>query len=225
MVPYTVVIPAAGRGTRMGADSNKLMLTLRNKPIIVWTVEAFAKDDWCQRIVLAIRLEERAWFEKALQQIDLPITYVIGGGERQQSVHAGLRAVSSDEVVLIHDGARPFVQVEHLHQVAEVAQAEGAILAVPVKDTVKQIKDAHITKTVPRADLWLAQTPQAFLAKTILAAHERAAESDYSGTDDASLLEWNGETVRIIPGDYRNIKITTPEDLLFGEAILAKEGK
>lgn len=223
MVPYTVVIPAAGRGKRMGADLNKLMLTLRDHPIIVWTIEAFAKDEWCQRIVLAIRLEEQEWFEKMLHHIETPITYVAGGEERQQSVHAGLRVVSPDDIVMIHDGARPFIRIEQLHQVAEAAQQEGVILAVPVKDTVKQLNEGHITRTVPRADLWLAQTPQAFSAKAILAAHERAAEKQFIGTDDASLFEWMGEPVRIIPGDYHNIKMTTPEDLLFGEAILAKE--
>lgn len=223
MVPYTVVIPAAGKGKRMGADLNKLMLTLRNKPIIVWTIEAFAKDAWCQQIVLAIRLEEQAWFEETLHHIETPITYVAGGEERQQSVYAGLLAVSPDEIVMIHDGARPFVRVEQLHQVAEAARSEGAILAVPVKDTVKQVTDAHISKTVPRSDLWLAQTPQAFSASAILAAHEKAAAAEFVGTDDASLFEWIGEPVRIIPGDYHNIKMTTPEDLLFGEAILTKE--
>ncbi|WP_214796644.1 MULTISPECIES: 2-C-methyl-D-erythritol 4-phosphate cytidylyltransferase [unclassified Exiguobacterium] len=223
MVSYTVVIPAAGRGKRMGADANKLMLSLRDKPIIVWTLQAFDTDPWCERIVLAIRPEEREWFEAMTTQVETPITYVTGGEERQQSVYAGLKVVAPDTIVMIHDGARPFVKREQLHQVAEAALQGGAILAVPVKDTVKQVERHQIERTVPRENLWLAQTPQAFQIDAILAAHERAIEQQMMGTDDASLFEWIGETVQVVLGDYHNIKMTTPEDLLFGDAILAKE--
>ena len=124
---------------------------------------------------------------------------------------------------MIHDGARPFVKREQLHQVAEAARQGGAILAVPVKDTVKQVEHHHIERTIPRENLWLAQTPQAFQAEAILAAHERAVEQQVMGTDDASLFEWLCESVQVVLGDYHNIKMTTPEDLLFGDAILAKE--
>ena len=223
MVRYTVVIPAAGRGKRMGADENKLMLSLREKPIIVWTVEAFAKDTWCEAIVLAIRPEEEEWFASELDHVSTPITYVAGGAERQESVRFGLQAVDPNHVVLIHDGARPFVRIDQLHAVALAAQESGAILAVPVKDTVKQVTAGMITKTVPRETLWLAQTPQAFPAAEILAIHDQAEVAGFIGTDDASLFEWAGKDVMIITGDYHNIKMTTPEDLLFGEAILTKE--
>lgn len=223
MVRYTVVIPAAGRGKRMGADENKLMLSLKGKPIIVWTVEAFARDPWCEQIVLAIRPEEQTWFEQKLCHIITPIMYVAGGEERQQSVRAGLQTIDAKGVVLIHDGARPFVRVDQLHEVAEAAQTTGAILAVPVKDTVKQVTAGIIQQTVPRQTLWLAQTPQAFPAADIRTIHDRADASQFVGTDDASLYEWAGKEVTVITGDYHNIKMTTPEDLLFGEAILAKE--
>ncbi|TCI33465.1 2-C-methyl-D-erythritol 4-phosphate cytidylyltransferase [Exiguobacterium sp. SH1S4] len=223
MVRYTVVIPAAGKGKRMGADENKLMLSLQGKPIIVWTVEAFARDTWCEQIVLAIRPEEEAWFAHELRHVPTPITYVAGGEERQQSVRAGLQTIDTDGVVLIHDGARPFVRISQLHQVAEAAQTKGAILAVPVKDTVKQVTAGTITQTVPRETLWLAQTPQAFPVADIRAIHDQAESSQFIGTDDASLFEWSGKEVTVIPGDYHNIKMTTPEDLLFGEAILTKE--
>ena len=223
MITYTVVIPAAGRGKRMGADANKLMLSLRGKPIIAWTLQAFETDPWCEQIVLAIRPEERDWFEEMTAHMKTPVTYVVGGEERQQSVYEGLKVVAQETIVMIHDGARPFVKREQLHQVAEAALQGGAILAVPVKDTVKQVEHHLIERTVPRENLWLAQTPQAFQAKAILAAHERAAEQQMMGTDDASLFEWLGESVQVVPGDYHNIKMTTPEDLLFGDAILAKE--
>lgn len=223
MVRYSVVIPAAGQGKRMGANENKLRLALHGKPIIVWTVEAFARDLWCDHIVLAIQPEEAEWFESMLAHIRTPITYVAGGKERQESVRAGLHAVDADRVVLIHDGARPFVRMSQLHEVAEAAQTNGAILAVPVKDTVKQVAAGVIQQTVPRETLWLAQTPQAFLAAEIRAIHDRAESARVVGTDDASLFEWAGKEVTVIPGDYHNIKMTTPEDLLFGEAILTKE--
>lgn len=223
MVGYTVVIPAAGKGKRMGADENKLMLSLRGKPIIVWTIEAFAKDEWCEQIVLAIRPEEQAWFAHELRHVSTPITYVAGGEERQHSVRAGLQTIDTDGVVLIHDGARPFVRVKHLHAVAEAAQTTGAILAVPVKDTVKQVTAGTITHTVPRETLWLAQTPQAFPTRQIRHVHEMAETKHFVGTDDASLFEWAGKEVTVITGDYHNIKMTTPEDLLFGEAILTEE--
>ncbi|MCT4794753.1 MAG: 2-C-methyl-D-erythritol 4-phosphate cytidylyltransferase [Exiguobacterium sp.] len=220
---YAVVIPAAGQGKRMGANENKLMLQLQGKPIIVWTVEAFARDTWCDAIILAIRPEEEPWFRSMLNHIPTPITYVTGGKERQESVRAGLHAVTRDGVVLIHDGARPFIRVEQLRQVAQAGQTGGAILAVPVKDTVKQVDAGQITRTVPRETLWLAQTPQAFPIERIRRIHDEAAAQTFTGTDDASLFEWAGHEVAVIPGDYHNIKITTPEDLLFGEAILTKE--
>ncbi|WP_215145724.1 2-C-methyl-D-erythritol 4-phosphate cytidylyltransferase [Exiguobacterium qingdaonense] len=223
MVSYTVVIPAAGRGKRMGADENKLMLSLRGKPIVTWTLEVFDTDPWCERMILSIRPEERDWFEAMTAHMKTSVTYVSGGEERQQSVYEGLKVVAHDTIVMIHDGARPFVTHEQLHRVAEAALHGGAILAVPVKDTVKQVEHHHIERTVPREKLWLAQTPQAFQAQAILNAHERAAEQKIMGTDDASLFEWLGESVQVVLGDYHNIKMTTPEDLLFGDAILAKE--
>ncbi|MFN4215329.1 2-C-methyl-D-erythritol 4-phosphate cytidylyltransferase [Exiguobacterium sp.] len=223
MVRYSVVMPAAGQGKRMGANENKLRLALCGKPIIVWTVEAFARDPWCYKIVLAIRPEEAQWFKSVLGHITTPIAYVTGGKERQESVRAGLHAVDADGVVLIHDGARPFVRLSQLHEVAEAAQTTGAILAVPVKDTVKQVAAGTIQQTVPRETLWLAQTPQAFPVAEIRAIHDQAKTAHVVGTDDASLFEWAGKEVTVIPGNYHNIKMTTPEDLLFGEAILTKE--
>lgn len=220
---YGVVIPAAGQGKRMGASVNKLRLELKGKPIIVWTIEAFAKDVACTEIVLAIREDERGWFERELGHIRTKITYTAGGEERQQSVYRGLQALTDCEYVMIHDGARPFIRLEQLQAVRQAVGNQAAMLAVPVKDTVKQVRDGQVVRTVPREDVWLAQTPQAFRHADILAVHERAEAAGFIGTDDASLFEWAGEVVRVIPGDYTNIKMTTPEDLIFGEAIVSKE--
>jgi 2-C-methyl-D-erythritol 4-phosphate cytidylyltransferase len=136
----------------------------------------------------------------------------------------GLKAltrVGDDDVVLIHDGVRPFVSVRVLERAVEVAQThDGALVAVPVKDTIKVVMDGIVRATPAREELWQAQTPQAFRYSVIMAAHEIAAAERYLGTDDAALVEWMGKEVHIVMGDYRNIKITTPEDLVLAEALL-----
>jgi 2-C-methyl-D-erythritol 4-phosphate cytidylyltransferase len=131
-------------------------------------------------------------------------------------------AVRDADIVLIHDGARPFVTKSLIHRlVEEVQQSGAAIAAVPVKDTIKRVKDLVVTETVERSSLWSVQTPQAFRRSLVLQAHEQAKKAGYIGTDDASLVERMGHDVKIVAGDYQNIKLTTPEDLIFAEAILA----
>jgi len=123
--------------------------------------------------------------------------------------------------VLIHDGVRPFVPLDLLQRAASAADQFGAaVVAVPVKDTVKFVKDGIVTATPPREELWLAQTPQAFRYGLIRAAHEAAAAAGFLGTDDASLLERQGWPLHVVMGDYRNIKITTPEDMILAQAFL-----
>jgi 2-C-methyl-D-erythritol 4-phosphate cytidylyltransferase len=135
----------------------------------------------------------------------------------------GLRAMAcdDDDIVLIHDGVRPFVPLAAMQCSIEMAREhDGALVAVPVKDTVKMVKDGVITSTPLRTYLWLAQTPQTFRYRIIRAAHEQAETEGFSGTDDASLVERIGVKVHVVIGDYRNIKITTPEDLLLAQAFL-----
>jgi 2-C-methyl-D-erythritol 4-phosphate cytidylyltransferase len=150
---------------------------------------------------------------------------VPGGKERQHSVINGLRAmagsVADDDVVLIHDGVRPLVPLPVVEAAIATAIAhDGGLVAVPAKDTIKVAIDGIVNDTPPREILWLAQTPQAFRYGVIRDAHERAEADRFLGTDDASLLERLGKKVHIVPGDYRNIKITTPEDLILAEAFL-----
>ena len=124
----------------------------------------------------------------------------------------------------MHDGARPFIQEELIHQLTEAASLHaGAIVAVPVKDTIKKVQDRSVVETVERSSLWSVQTPQAFRVSILYKAHQEAEDDQFLGTDDASLLERMGEQVVIIEGDYDNIKITTQEDLYFAEAILKKQ--
>jgi len=221
---YQVVIPAAGKGKRMKAGINKQFIELRNEPVIVRTLKIFEQDDWCSGIILVVNETEREQFRELLERYSIKkvIAMASGGAERQHSVYNGLRAVKNSEIVLIHDGARPFVTIEKIHELVQAAKKNGAaIVAVPVKDTIKKVYDSYVDETVERSSLWAVQTPQAFRVSLILKAHERALLEGYIGTDDASLIERLGGKVQVIEGDYRNIKLTTPDDLLFAEAILS----
>ncbi|MCZ0755283.1 2-C-methyl-D-erythritol 4-phosphate cytidylyltransferase [Anoxybacillus sp. J5B_2022] len=220
---YQVVIPAAGQGKRMKAGINKQLLELCGQPVIIHTLKVFEQDGWCQGIIIVINEAERERFYELLEkfQIKKVVSVVSGGAERQHSVYNGLKAVSS-ELVLIHDGARPFITTEKVHELVKEANEHGAAVpAVPMKDTVKRVRQGFVEETVDRSSLWAVQTPQAFRVSLILKAHEQAKQEGYLGTDDASLVERMGKKVKIIEGDYRNIKLTTPDDLLFAAAILS----
>jgi 2-C-methyl-D-erythritol 4-phosphate cytidylyltransferase len=221
---YEVVIPAAGQGKRMGAGQNKQFIELQSIPVIIHTLRVFDHDPWCKSIILVINEKEKEQFERLLRhyRIQKVAAMVNGGEERQHSVYNGLLAVKDADIVLIHDGARPFVTKSLIHRLVEsVQQCGAAIAAVPVKDTIKRVKDFVVTETVERSSLWSVQTPQAFRRSLVLQAHEQAKKAGYIGTDDASLVERMGHHVKIVEGDYQNIKLTTPEDLIFAEAILA----
>lgn len=155
------------------------------------------------------------------------VAIVPGGKERQNSVMNGLNAIrplaSDDDVILIHDGVRPFVTDEMLRQsIATARERDGALVAVPVKDTIKVVRDGAVVDTPDRQTLWQAQTPQSFRFGIIHSAHLAAEAEGFIGTDDASLVERTGGRVGVVTGDYRNIKITTPEDMIMAEAFLAE---
>ncbi|GGE56787.1 2-C-methyl-D-erythritol 4-phosphate cytidylyltransferase [Pullulanibacillus camelliae] len=220
MAEYSVVIPAAGSGTRMGAEGNKLFLQLNGEPLITHTLKLFQEDPWCSSVVLAAKPEEFEQFytiieEKKLNKVQ---TLIAGGADRQESVHNGLKVIKEETVILIHDGARPLVTEALIHHVVEQAeQAGAALLAVPLKDTIKRAYNNKVVETVDREQLWAAQTPQGFRLSLIREAHDKADRLNYKATDDASLVEWLGQPVRIVKSDYRNIKVTTPEDLIIAE--------
>lgn len=220
---YSVVIPAAGQGKRMKLNKNKQFLLLDDKPVIIHTLEIFQNDDWCEAIVVVGNDSELEQIRELtnLYRITKLKRIVPGGKERQQSVYNGLKALSGDVIVLIHDGARPFVKTDYLHElVMEASRIKAAILAVPIKDTVKESSGSEVSRTVDRTNLWSVQTPQAFHLKEILEAHEWAEKSQFLGTDDASLMERLNKTISIVKGDYFNIKLTTQEDIIFAESIL-----
>lgn len=225
---YEIIILAAGQGKRMKADQNKIFLEIANEPIIVQTLKVFDQDSNCQRIILPINSQDQQHFEQLLEQyhFETPIQLVAGGKERQNSVYNGLKAVSQSDtdIVLVHDGARPFVKQAIISQLVEAAHNHGsAIPGVPVKDTIKRVKDGQVIDTVERSSLWAVHTPQAFRVSILKKAHESAESAAFLGTDDASLVEVIGETVYMIESDYDNIKITTPEDLYIAEMIMKKQ--
>ncbi len=220
------IVPAAGMGRRMGASINKQYLLLDGKPILAHTLELFQKADFIDEIFVVVPSEEIEYCRINVVEkygITKVRQIVAGGAERQNSVLNGLRALDchDEDLVLIHDGVRPFVPLSAVRRSIEMAiEHDGALVAVPVKDTVKIVTDAFVTSTPARKSLWLAQTPQTFRYRIIRAAHELAEAEGFTGTDDASLLERTGKKVHVVIGDYRNIKITTPEDLILAQAFL-----
>lgn len=223
------LIPAAGMGKRMGASINKQYLSLAGRPILAHTLSVFEQCEEISGIYLVIPADEIPYCREQVVEacgFQKVLAIVAGGKERQNSVMNGLDAmrghVAADDVVLIHDGVRPFISPELIRGSITVARSnDGALVAVACKDTVKTVQDGLVTGTPDRTILWQAQTPQSFRFEVIQRAHRRAVLDAFMGTDDASLVERQGGRIRIVPGDYRNIKITTPEDIILAEAFLA----
>ncbi|QED45920.1 2-C-methyl-D-erythritol 4-phosphate cytidylyltransferase [Cytobacillus dafuensis] len=222
---YRVIIPAAGQGKRMGAGKNKILLELNQLPIIIHTLRVFELDEDCEGIILAVNPQDEDEMKSLLDrhQITKVTSFVPGGKERQHSIYNALKQVRQEGIVLVHDAARPFIDKNLLRSLIEAAKTSGAaILAVPVKDTVKKATGKFVAETVERTSLWAVQTPQAFRFSILFEAYRKAEEDDFLGTDDASLVERLGKDVVIVEGSYDNIKLTTPEDLYFAEAIIRK---
>ncbi|MBU9674597.1 2-C-methyl-D-erythritol 4-phosphate cytidylyltransferase [Planococcus sp. CP5-4] len=221
---YTVVLPAAGSGKRMKADRNKLLLELSGKPIFIYTLEVFDRDPDCEGMWLAVKADERELIEQYVERYRIKKVkgYATGGAERQDSVRAGLEMAGQSEVVLVHDAARPFISPGVIRELVEQANESGAAIAgVPVKDTIKKVRESVITETVNRAELWMIQTPQAFRYELLMEAAQRAKADGFLGTDEAMLVERMGHPVQIVESTYENVKMTTPDDLIYGKAILA----
>ena len=222
---YEVVLPAAGSGKRMGAGQNKLFLELLGKPILVHTLEVFQQDPLCTGIWLAVKPEERDFIKGLLIQYGLTKVKGLpdGGAERQHSVHSCIKEMDQVEIVLIHDAARPFITQEIIAKLVVSANENGAAVAgVRAKDTMKKVHNGIIIETIDRESLWIIQTPQAFRFTLIAEAEDVADKVGFLGTDEAVLVERLGNEVHIVEGIYDNVKITTKEDLVFGEAILRK---
>ena len=223
-----VIIVAAGSGSRMNMGINKQFIKLKDKEIIVYTLEKFYKHKNIDEIVVVVKEEEAEFFTKEI--IDkynfenIKIAY--GGKERQNSVYNGLKMLDKKcDIVLVHDGARPFISESLIDNCIEEAKNHNAVVVgVPVKDTIKVInEDNDIVETPERSKLWAVQTPQTFNYDILVKSYEDAFKNEFYGTDDAMLVERIGYKVKMIEGSYNNIKITTQEDLNIGKQILQFE--
>ncbi len=210
----------------MKAGKNRQWILLDDKPLIAHTLTVFQQDENCEAIILVVNEKERQDFQALIERFSFSkVTQIVRGGlERQHSVFNGLKAITDanpQDVILVHDGARPFVTHDKITRVAEKAAATGAaVLAVPIKDTLKRSDGSVIIETVDRSKLWAAQTPQAFHYQLLYDANRYAEKHNLEVTDDASLVELFGHTVSIVESDAMNIKLTTPEDLTFADMIL-----
>ena len=220
-----VVIVAAGTGSRMNMGINKQFIKLEGKEIIAYTIEKFYNNSNIEDIVVVVKEDESEFFKKEILDKynfkNVKIAY--GGKERQDSVYNGLKLLDEKcDVVLIHDGARPFVSDNIIDKSIEEAKEHKAIVVgVPVKDTIKVIdNDKNIVDTPNRSVLWAVQTPQTFDYNILIDAYKDAFKNKFYGTDDAMLVERIGYKVKMLEGSYNNIKITTQEDLNIGSQIL-----
>ncbi|MBI5695416.1 MAG: 2-C-methyl-D-erythritol 4-phosphate cytidylyltransferase [Nitrospirae bacterium] len=225
----TVLIPAAGSGTRMGKGTKKQFLLLDGLPILAHTLRRFEDVPEVTEIIPVVPEDEMEHcLKKCVEGSGLKKVrrVVPGGQQRQDSVYNGLKAVDpGTDYVMVHDGVRPFVTPDLIGGLlCSLDGCDGAILAVPSKDTVKEVgRDLVVKKTIDRKSCYMVQTPQVFRYKALMDAFRKAYADGYYGTDEASLVEKYGGKVKVVMGSYVNIKITTPEDMILAEALLRKD--
>lgn len=234
MSRVAAILPAAGLGTRMGAETPKQFLELDGVPLVIFTLRRLAACEAITDFFIATRADEVASLEECVrpERLRQPVCVVRGGGSRQESVANALAKVSDDtETVLVHDAVRPFVTREQVERVIAEARARGAaILGIPAIDTVKEVRRtslpedvALITGTIPRERIVLAQTPQAFSLKLLREAFARAEKDGLSASDESSMVERLGHDVHVVLGSERNIKITRPADMELARFYLEQE--
>ena len=229
----TAIFPAAGKGKRMQAGMNKVLVELEGMPILVRTLARFSRCQAVDRLVVVVAAHDVDFVTDMLTGADRefglkPWQVTAGGSERQYSVWNGIQAVqgaADDDIILVHDAARPLVSEKTILETIRVAEAKGAaIAAVPAKNTIKLCNAAgEVVETPDRSRLWEVQTPQGFRRDILVRANQQAMAESFLGTDDASLVERLGQKVFIVESDYRNIKLTTPEDMVIAKAFLAAE--
>lgn len=223
-----VVIVAAGRGERFG-DSGKVLAEVAGRPLLYWSVAAALSASTVSEVVVVAGSHSHGAIADVLRQHvpEQPIAVCLGGERRQDSVMAGLGAVSGGcEIAIIHDAARPLATPAMFDAVAKAALESGAaITGVPVTDTIKEVNGATVVRTVDRTSLRAAQTPQAFRRTLLERAFERARERDRQFTDEAALMESLGHPVTVVEGASWNVKVTVPEDLDIADVLLAKQDR
>jgi 2-C-methyl-D-erythritol 4-phosphate cytidylyltransferase len=225
-VNAVALILAAGSGDRLGAGVPKALVALRGRPMVLHVLETVAASEVVQSVILVVPKVDRARFEAVLSERPqaVPIEAVVPGGwTRQESVRLGLEALGGHpDVVLCHDAARPLASAELFRRVIDgLAGVAGCVPIVPSPDTVKLVEDGRVIRTLPRSQIGLAQTPQAFELTALREAHARAAREGQEGTDDGMLVEAAGYVVGAVEGEAGNFKITTLEDLRRAEQVLA----
>ena len=223
------IIAAAGQGTRMGGSRAKQFLELAGTPIIIHTLRSFELCEAIQEIILVLPAQDTAGFLAIAEKHRLrKLSKIVPGGTtRAESVLKGLLAVRSAtaEIIAVHDGVRPFVTAEEITQTVKAAEvSEAAILVAAVTDTIKEVSNGIVAKTLPRTALRRALTPQCFRFELLRRAYEQVDVLDPELTDESALVERLGVKVAIVEGSSRNIKVTGPEDLALGEVLL-KEGQ
>lgn len=227
MTPFTVCIPAAGSGTRMKSAIPKQYLPVLGRPILLHVLTLFACMPACEHVIVATDDDER--LRELLREggLETAVEIVPGGARRQDSVAQAVAAVPDDDmIVLVHDAARPCVEEHHVRDVAEAAaRYDAALLAVRARDTLKEVRDGVITRTLDRHTIWQAQTPQAARAGMFRAAIRHATEAGITVTDDVALIEALGYPVQVVEGSHDNIKITQPGDLDIAAAVLRRMGR
>ena len=221
------IIAAAGAGTRMASDRPKQFLLLAGAPIIFHTLKPFERCESIHEVIVVLPAEESAGFVSLAGKYGLrKVARVVPGGiTRADSVKRGLMAIRSAtaEIIAVHDGVRPFVTVEEIDRTVAAARMDGAaILVAPATDTIKQVSDGSVVKTLDRSTLRRALTPQCFQYELLRQAYQRADVNDPSLTDESALIEQLGQRVSVVEGSARNIKITSAEDLAIAEGLLKR---
>ena len=222
------IIPVAGRGKRFGGNQPKQYLKLDDRSVLCHTLNKFLSITEIGPVIVVTSAAEIERSKEILSGEGVVfdrITFVEGGKERQDSVANGLHSLPEDtDIVIVHDGVRPFIKPEIIRETIAVAERDGAcIVAVPAKDTIKEVRDNRVIRTVPRENLFQVQTPQTFKYSVLAQAHQRAKREKYYSTDESSLVEWTGYPVTIVPGDYENIKITTQEDYQYSVQLMRRK--
>ena len=223
------VIVAAGMGKRFGGSVKKQYYNIHKKPVMVWTLHAFDRQQKIDELILVINSDDREHVSDEIickYPFSKPVKIVNGGDKRQDSVYNGVKAASDYiDIILVQDGVRPFVSSELIDTVIEAAYDEGAaICAIQENHTAIMSKDGYVDKYLDRNSLYKLQTPQGFRKDLLLRGMEKAYSDNYLGTDDSSLIVRMGEKVKIVKGTADNIKITSKEDIIIAEKILEQAG-
>ena len=220
------VVPAGGTGTRMGGTVPKQFLELNGKPILYYTLKTLQDCGIISELILVVPEKE---YDNActdwLGKPEIVTKVVVGGEKRQDSVYNGFCELSPQtEIVLVHDGVRPFLSHQMIQESVDAAREYGAaITAIPVNDTIKKVDDSGlVSKTVDREGLWRVQTPQVFRYELLQEAFKKANSEKFYGTDEGTLIEHLGKPVKVVEGSEQNIKITRPEDLRLSEIFISK---